>query len=350
MNLTGYVSAGMEEAKDGRTVFMNANESHLTIDGIDGANFYPEPQPAELLSRMADAYGVKPDNIAISRGADEALGLLTKAFCEPHQDAILIHSPTFGMYAVNANASPVDLIDVPLIKEEDRFVLNTQKIIEQVEQNKNIKLVYVCSPNNPTGSPFPKDDILRIAKAIEGTAILVLDEAYGEFSTDGGLISELPNYPNMVILRTLSKAYGLAGARIGATICHDPDFIVFMRDKILDAYPLPVPAIKAALIALDPANKETMAKHIQMNLSERDRLKAFFEQSKFVTKVYQSDTNFLLVEVTDPKGLAAHCKSHGFVLRDFSDKPSTENCLRISPARAEDNDRFMEVFESYSAE
>lgn len=349
-NMSGYVSAGMETGKNENLIFMNANESHYVLEDLKGYNFYPEPQPQKLLDLMADAYGVEVDNIMASRGADEALVLLTKVFCEPHQDAILIHKPTFGMYAVNAESSPVKVYDVPLVRTENGFSLDKEKIIQTAcDPNNNIKIVYLCSPNNPTGGSFPQEDILEIISAVNDHAVVVLDEAYAEYSKLGGMTDKLKDYPNLIILRTLSKAYALAGVRMGAMLCHDAEFVVFMRDKALDAYPLPRPAIEAALTALAPENKNKIQENIKTVLAERDRLKEFFENSPIVKTVYESDSNFLMIEVDNPSALWQHCKDHGFVIRDFSSKPETKNCLRVSPATAKDNDRFMEVFSDYKS-
>jgi len=346
--MAGYVSAGMEAEKNQDMVFMNANESYMTLNELSEYNLYPEPQPKKLLNLMGDAYGVDPENILITRGADESLVLLTKIFCEPHKDSVLIHKPTFGMYAVNADSTPVPIINVPLIKGDDSFSLNTEAIIEEAKNNDGIKVIYICSPNNPTGNSFLKEDILRIVKAVKGRCVVVLDEAYAEFSKEGGLVSELKNHPNLIVLRTLSKAYALAGIRMGVTLCHDQDFIAFARSKVMDAYPLPAPSIDAAMIALAPQNRDKVQENIQCVLKEKDRLKSFFEQYPLTQKIYQSDANFLLIEFTGASDIAEYCKQNGFVVRDFSSKPETKDCLRISPASVEANDRFMKVMTRYT--
>jgi len=347
-SMSGYVSAGMETGKNEDLVFMNANESHHVLDDLKGYNFYPEPQPQKLLELMGQAYGVSADNIMASRGADEALVLLTKVFCEPHQDAILIHKPTFGMYAVNADSSPVIIHDVPLIKTADNFELDKERIIQTACNSDNkIKIIYLCNPNNPTGGSFAQEDILEIIEAVNGHAVVVLDEAYAEYSRAGGMVSALEDHPNLIILRTLSKAYALAGVRMGAMLCYDTEFVDFMRDKALDAYPLPRPAIEAALVALAPENQSQIQQNIQTVLEERDRLKELFKRCDFVKTIYKSDSNFLMIEVDDATALWQHCKNNGFVIRDFSSKAETPNCLRISPASAQDNNRFMEVFSAF---
>ncbi len=347
--MTGYVSAGMEAGKDETQIFMNANELPPILPELTGMNQYPEPQPPALISILADVYGVGTEQVLATRGADESIALLTKVFCEPHKDAVLIHPPTFGMYGVNAASMPARTIKVPLFKNEHGFSLNVQGMIEAaVDPENRVRIVYVCSPNNPTSGAFPEADILAVVKAVEGRAVVVLDEAYAEFSGKGSLSSHLAAHPNLLILRTLSKAYALAGERVGVTLSADPDFIALMRSKLLDAYPLPRSAIASALLALRPENRDKAKTAWAQALSERDRLCAHLKASPFVCRVYPSDANFFLVEVADAKGLWTYCREHGVVLRDFSSKAGTENCLRISPMRPDQNDRFLALFDVYT--
>jgi histidinol-phosphate aminotransferase len=292
---------------------------------------------------------VAPENLVVTRGADEALVLLSKAFCEPHQDSIVISKPAFGVYAVNATASPVKIHDIPLLKNEDGFALDKEGIIHAAcDPDKNVKLVFLCSPNNPTAGSFPKEDMLDIIKAVEGHAVVVLDEAYAEFSRQGSMVGALASHPNLIILRTLSKAYALAGIRIGAMLSADKDFIALVKEKVIDVYPLPRPSVEAALTALDQANKTQVQDNIQKMIAERDKLAEGLEKISFVKKVYPSDANFLLVEVDEPKAVVAFAAQHGFILRDFSSKPETAGCIRISPALPEQNAKLLEVLGSYS--
>lgn len=349
-DMSGYVSAGMAADKNKEIVFMNANESHFSLPALQGYNFYPEPQPQKLLKLMAQAYGVEPSHIAATRGADEGITLLTKLFCEPHEDAILINSPAFGMYAVNATASPVKIHNVPLLRVGNSFALDKAAIITAAQNPDNhIKMVYLCSPNNPTGGAFPPADLLEIIKALKGHCVVVLDEAYAEFLPEGGLTHLLKDHPHLIILRTLSKAYGLAGVRMGAVLCHDPDFIQVLVSKVMDAYPLPRPSIEAALIALAPENAQAAKDNMAKALAERDRLRDFFKTVPFVTKIYDSAANFLMIEIQEGNASAVvkYCANHGFLIRDFSTKSETANCIRIAPALPEQNDKFMEVFAAF---
>ncbi|MGB0720573.1 MAG: aminotransferase class I/II-fold pyridoxal phosphate-dependent enzyme, partial [Bdellovibrionales bacterium] len=251
LDLQGYVSAGMEAEKSADIIFLNANENPFELPGLEGFNRYPKPQPPELALAYANAYGVSPDQIIMTRGADEAIVILTKLFCEPDRDSVLVCPPTFGMYGVDARAMPAGVVEVPLIKADGIFKLDVQNIIEKATPNTQyptpqVKLVYICSPNNPTGNSFDHVDILGLAAALEGKAIVIVDETYAEFSDQGSLCEDLESAPNMIILRTLSKSYAFAGMRMGCFISGDTDFIALCKSKALDAYPLPQASIEAA--------------------------------------------------------------------------------------------------------
>lgn len=348
IDLQGYVSAGMEAGKDESLVFMNANENPFELPGLEGYNRYPEPQPPKLLEAYAALYAVEPDNIVMTRGADEAIVILTKLFCEPHKDAILICPPTFGMYSVDAKAMPAAVTEVPLIKQNGTYALDVENIIA-TGKKPEIKLIFICSPNNPTGTPFPHNEILKICSDLEGHAIVLLDETYAEFSKAGSLVSKLDDHPNLIILRTLSKSYSLAGMRMGTMLCGDEDFIGLVRSKALDAYPLPRESIEAALKVMSPALQKLAKHHILQLLQEKDRLAEGFKQSTLVRHVYPSDTNFFLVEMDRAKEFCDYCKQNKIILRDFSNKPLTERCLRISAGTPEQNNRLLDLLKKFTA-
>jgi histidinol-phosphate aminotransferase len=343
LTLEGYVSAGMESAKDKNLVFMNANENPFTLPGLEGFNRYPEPQPKSLLEAYAKTYGVKPENIIATRGADEAIKILTQVFCEPGKDSILIHPPTFGIYKVYGGTMPVKIIEVPLIKANGGFALDVPGIIEK---SKAAKLIHLCSPNNPTATSFPHADILKICKATEDRAVVVLDEAYAEFSKQGGLTGKLKDHPNLIIMRTLSKAYGLAGMRMGCALSGDPDFIALLKAKVMETYPLTRASVEAALKALSMP-KEAKA-NIDKLLFERDRLRDNLAKSPLVTHIYPSDANFLLVEMKNAKEFCTFCKDNNVMLRDFSSRPGTENAIRISPGTPQENDLLVDLMKRFA--
>ena len=348
--LQGYVSAGMESGKDETKIFMNANENPYELPGLEGYNRYPEPQPPKLLSAYADLYGVRPEHIVATRGADEAIVVLTKLFCEPDQDAVLICPPTFGMYAVDARAMPADVAEVPLVKTESgSFALDAEGI-KTAAQEKAVKLVFLCSPNNPTGTSFPHAEILDLCKELEGQAVIILDETYAEFSQAGSLSGKLNDHPNLVILRTLSKSYSLAGMRMGTLLSGDENFIALIRSKCLDAYPLPKASIDAALKVMSPALQETAGDNRRKLLAARDRLMEEFRQNPLVRYVYPSDANFFLVKMDRAKDFLNHCAEHNIILRDFTGKALTKDCIRVSIGLPEENEKLLTLLSNFAQE
>ncbi len=346
--LQGYVSAGMEITKSDDKIFLNANENPFELPGLEGANRYPEPQPAALVQAMADNYGVNNDQIVVTRGADEALVVLTKVFCEPHEDAILINPPTFGMYGVDARAMPANVVEVPLLKQDNTFALDQDEIIAQATNPlTKIKMVFICSPNNPTGGTFPQNQIRGICTALEGHAIIILDETYCEFTDEGSMVDDLKNHPNLIILRTLSKSYAFAGLRIGCFLSGDTDFIALVKAKALDAYPLPRASVEGALHVLSPAIKALAQENICKLLDERARVETALKNSAQIVKIYDSAANFLLIEMKDAKGFYDYALENNVVLRDFSSKPLTENCLRISIGTPMENDMVLKLLEEF---
>ena len=348
VDLQGYVSAGMEVVKDDSTIFMNANENPFELPGLEGFNRYPEPQPAKLLAAYAGLYGVGAHNIVMTRGADEAIVILTKLFCEPHKDAIVIHPPTFGMYPVDARAMPADVVEVPLIKKDGTYALDVEGMIAAAKKP-GVKLLFICNPNNPTGNAFPAKDIEKICRETVGHAVVLLDETYTEFAgEDASFAPRIKDFSNLIVLRTLSKSYSMAGMRMGTMLCGDGDFIKLVRAKCLDAYPLPRASVEAAMAVMTPAMQETAKKNIKILLAERARLMAAFAASPLTRHVYPSDTNFFLVEMKDPKGFLEYCAQNKVILRDFSTKPLTEGCLRISAGTPEQNDLLLGLLSQYS--
>lgn len=338
-DLAGYVSAGMA-GKDANRVYLNANENPYEVPGLEGMNRYPEPQPPELLRAYAEAYDVAPEQILATRGSDEAIALLTRVFCEPHRDKIAIHSPTFGIYAVNAAAMPVDIADVPLVETDGTFALNVETL-----KNAAAKIIYLCSPNNPTGTSFAATNILDICTAVRGKSIVVLDEAYIEFSQNESLTSALDDHPNLIVLRTLSKAYALAGARMGCMIAADTDFVTLMKEKVSETYPIPKPCVQAALTAL---GYDGLQETVNRILGERLRVEEALADIPAVDHVYESDTNFLLIKMQNAKAFVDHAKDNNVLIRDFSSKPGLENCLRLSIGTTEENDLVLSLLKEFA--
>ena len=344
----GYVSAGMEATKSAEKIFLNANENPYELPGLEGANRYPEPQPRALLDGYAGLYGVQPNQILATRGADEAISLLTKVFCEPHQDSILICPPTFGIYAIDAGAMPANVLPVPLLEKDGTFALDVENILKALDEH-SPKMIYLCSPNNPTANSLAREDMLRIIKAAEGKAAIIADETYDEFAQQESLISVLPEHPNLIILRTLSKSYSLAGMRMGCLISGDTDFIALMRANVMETYPMPKGSVDAALKVMKPEIQEIAQDNIQKILAERERFATALLGTSKIEHIYPSDANFLFVKMKDAAAFATHCRAHNILIRDFSDKPGTQNCLRISVGLPEENDRVIALLMSFRA-
>lgn len=346
--LQGYVSAGMEVQKDDSKIFLNANENPYELPGLEGLNRYPEPQPPALLAAFAQTYGVEDDMLVLTRGADEAIVILTKLFCEPHKDAILLNPPTFGMYGVDAKAMPARIIETPLLKQNGTFVLDKNAIIAAAKNpDHRIKLVYICTPNNPSGTSLDHEVILEIAEELEGHAVVIVDETYAEFSEQGSLCEDLESAPNIIILRTLSKSYAFAGMRMGCFISADRSFIKLARSKALDAYPIPRLTIEAAFHVLSPEISAIAHENIKKIIAERKRMEVAFSASPHVVHIYPSDANFLLVEMKDAKGFCDFAAAQNVILRDFSSKAGTENCLRITIGLPEQNDIVLELLHEF---
>ena len=280
------------------TVRLDANENPFQplVGGQAGINRYPEPQPAALRRRLADLYGVAPDHLWVARGSDDAIDLLIRAFCRPGKDSIAIVEPTFSAYAQFARIQGAQVVTARLA---EGFQFDADAVLVTAAPA-NPKLLFLCTPNNPTGSAVDPADVRRIAAALPDT-LVVADEAYGEFSDQPSLAAEAGTIANLVVLRTLSKAYGLAGARIGCAIA-EPAIIALMA-RVAPPYPLPTPSIAAALEALGPERMPLHAERVARLLADRDALARKLADVPEIDRV-RTGGNFLFVEVADPAGLA----------------------------------------------
>jgi histidinol-phosphate aminotransferase len=326
--LQAYSSARMEAS--GGAVLLNANESPWPATAAAGLNRYPDPQPAALVARMSQLYRVDPTQLLVGRGSDEAIDLLVRAFCAAGKDAIAICPPTFGMYAVSARIQGAGVIEVPLTRE---FEFDADALL--AEMTPQTKLVFLCSPNNPTGGALALNVVERIARELTGRALVVVDEAYVEFAGDLSAVSLLPHCANVAVLRTLSKAYALAGARIGALIA-TVDVIALMR-RIQAPYPLPLPCVEAAMAALAPAAREEAAAHVAVSVRERERLATLLAAVPGVRAVLPSRANFLCVRFDNAALVYRRLLDRGIVVRDVGAYPGLTNCLRISIGTPQEN-------------
>jgi histidinol-phosphate aminotransferase len=278
---------------------------------------------------------VKTDQVILTRGSDEGIDLLVRLFCRADQDQIMICPPTYGMYRVAATIQNAGIVEVPLLKDQD-FSLDLVTILQTWQPR--IKLIFLCSPNNPTGNLLTVSDILSLCNRFYGKSIIVVDEAYIEFSTSDGMVKYLENCPNLVILRTLSKAHGLAGIRCGTTIANEN--IIKILKKIIAPYPIPEPIVT---IASQQLKDNALSMQIKIIQKEREKLFDFLSNVAFVKKIWKSEANFILFEVIDAKVILAICRKNGIVLRDRSREYNLANCIRITVGDTNENKFFIEV-------
>ncbi|MHB1871776.1 MAG: histidinol-phosphate transaminase [Steroidobacteraceae bacterium] len=305
----------------------------------EGLNRYPEPQPIELLERLAALYGVEPSSVLLGRGSDEAIDLLCRAFCRAGEDAVLVCPPTFGMYAVSARIQGAEVLSAPLSPERD-FALDPAAVLERCTAA--TKIVFLCSPNNPTGNLLEEAAMLAIAARLAGRTLVVVDEAYIEFAGRASLARQLAQWPNLAVLRTLSKAYGLAGARCGALLAA-PEVIALLR-KIIPPYAIARPTLSAALARLRPAALEAGQAQLAVLLRERSRLQRTLVALPGITRVWPSDANFLLVEFADPQRALDRAAAAGLLVRDARAYPGLGCALRISVGAPEQNSRLLQAW------
>ncbi|MFZ0501861.1 MAG: histidinol-phosphate transaminase, partial [Steroidobacteraceae bacterium] len=279
-------------------------------DSRAGLNRYPEPQPRALVESLAQLYAVAPASVLVGRGSDEAIDLLTRAFCRAGCDAVIVCPPTFGMYSVSARIQGADVLQVPLIAA-DGFALDEPTLLARCTTA--VKLVFLCSPNNPTGNLLDEAAILRIARRLAGRALVVIDEAYVEFAARPSLARLVAELPNVAILRTLSKAHGLAGARCGVLIA-DPEIITLLR-KIIPPYAIPQLTLEAVLDRLTPEVRAGSRARLGSLLAERDRLLRALPRLTGITRVWPSAANFVLAEFADAGAALARAREARLLVR-----------------------------------
>jgi histidinol-phosphate aminotransferase len=331
-------SSARKESSGGR-IWLDANENPLTPSaGKPLLNRYPEPQPAELIAQLAAYYAVAENNILVTRGSDEGIDLLLRAFCRAGQDAILITPPTYGMYAVSAAIQNARVVTVPLLAEKN-FSLDPTAVLAALTPS--VKLVFLCSPNNPTGALLARGEVVQLIQTLLGKAIVVVDEAYLEFAGSRSLTPELVGNPNLVILRTLSKAFGLAGIRCGVTIASPA--LIGVLQKIIAPYPVPTPVLQAALVAMTAEGLTAARRSVQSLIAERIRVAARLATLPGVRRLWPSDSNFILFEVTDSARVMSATRAVGVVLRDRSRDYGLTNCVRMTMGTPEENNAALEV-------
>lgn len=334
-NIKPYSSA-RDEYTGTEGVFLDANENPIGSVVGEKYNRYPDPLQRKIKNKLSVIKSVNPEQIFLGNGSDEGIDLLFRAFCRPGIDNIIIMPPTYGMYQVCADINDVEIRSVNLTAD---YHLKVDEILKAVDQN--TKAIFVCSPNNPTGNSFVRADIKRLLTEFEG--IVVVDEAYIDFSTEESFISELANYPNLLVLQTFSKAWGMAALRIGMAFASEEIITVFNRIK----YPYNVNEAtqQLTLEALGLIDKKnTMVADV---LSERSVLESAFEEIKTVHKVYPSDANFLLIKIEKAHQLYHFLVENLIIVRDRSKVVLCDDCLRITIGTKQENKELLAIIKKF---
>ncbi len=324
-------STARDEYEGDLGIFLDANESPFN----NGYNRYPDPHQARLKSLLSPLKGVARENIFIGNGSDEAIDLLFRIFCEPERSNAISIAPSYGMYEVAADINDVEMRKVLL---NDDFSLPVERLLEAADADS--RLLFICSPNNPTGNAFPREDIERIVREFPG--IVVVDEAYIDFSDKPGLLPILSEYPNLVVLQTLSKAWGMAGLRCGLAFA-SPEIIGYMNRV---KYPYNINVATSAIV--ERLLEEPVPEHVKVIKEERKRLAEALAKFPFIKKIYPSDANFLLVKVNDANALYDYLISQKIIVRNRDKVALCKGCLRITVGTPEENQKLLSTLSSYN--
>ena len=320
-------SSARDEFKDLKAdmVFLDANENPFETT----LNRYPDPQQTALKELISKQKELPINQVLLGNGSDEVLDLIVRAFCEPNQDSILTLLPTYGMYSVLAQLNSIENIEVSLSKD---FNINVDQVLKQVKPS--TKLLFICSPNNPSGNIMDVNAVTRLLKAFDG--LVVIDEAYIDFTTIESWMQHLNTFPNLIVTQTLSKAYGLAGIRLGT--CYASKEIIAVLNKIKPPYNINSLTQQAAIEALQ--NNE-VSDQVSSIIREREKLANALASCFFVKKIYPSDANFILMKVDDANKRYDELLRHGIVIRNRTTQLGCENCLRISLGTPAENKQLL---------
>jgi histidinol-phosphate aminotransferase len=327
-------SSARDEFEDFDTadmIFLDANENPFE----NGVNRYPDPQQASVKSVLANQNGVAKNQILLGNGSDEVLDLLFRAFCEPKIDNVITLPPTYGMYGVLANLNAVENREVLLSND---FQPQLEEIMKAV--NKNTKMIFLCSPNNPTGNTFSEESVQYLLDNFNG--LVVIDEAYIDFTDKDSWIQKINTYPNLIITQTLSKAYGLAGIRLG--ICYASAAIIAVLNKIKPPYNVNELTQQRALDRL--ANPIQIKEEINSIIAQRELLLKVLDEVSFVSKIYPTEANFILIKVDNANQRYDELIAKGIVIRNRTTQPLCENTLRLTIGTAEENQKLIAALKS----
>ncbi len=327
-------SSARDEYSGEEAIFLDANENPFNAP----YNRYPDPYQRKLKKRIAEIKGVSPDSIFLGNGSDEPIDLAFRAFCEPGIDNVVSIDPTYGMYQV---AADINNIETRKVKLSADFDLDVNGLLAAADENS--KLLFICSPNNPTANSFKREDIITLIKNFEG--IVILDEAYIDFVPEKSSLKELVNYPNLIILQTFSKAWGMAGLRLGMAFASPQIIAVFNHIK----YPYNINQLTQlkALELLESENSKN--KWVEVLMKQKEIMAEKLDEYSFVQKIYPSDANYLLIKTIAPKAIYNFLVQQGVIVRDRSTVTLCEGCLRITVGSEEDNKLLFKGLDSYKA-
>ncbi|MBD1366421.1 histidinol-phosphate transaminase [Mucilaginibacter sp. ZT4R22] len=334
-NLTPYSSA-RDEFQGEASVFLDANENAFGSPLPAAYNRYPDPMQHAIKSRLKEIKGLPVRNIFVGNGSDEAIDILFRSFCNPGVDNVIIVPPTYGMYQVSANINDIETKKVLLT---DEYQLNLEGIAEAIDEH--TKLIFICSPNNPTGNSINREDIETLLANFNG--IVVVDEAYINFSRQKSFIQELTEYANLVVMQTLSKAWGLAGLRVGMAFASEE--IIEVMNRVKPPYNVNEASQQLALQALQ--NVQQVNDWIKETLIQRDKLVLTLKKMDFVLDIYPSDANFVLVKTTNATGIYNYLVDKGIIVRNRTNVELCEGCLRITIGTPEENNTLLSTLQQY---
>ena len=330
-----YSSARREAAARG--ILLNANESPWPLvgendDELDSLNRYPQPQHAGLAAKMASAYGLPADHLLITRGSDDGIDLLVRVFCRAGVDSVLDTPPGFGMYRIAAQIQGAGMVDIP--RKPETLELDQSAIVEALEAETPPRLAFFTSPANPTGDLVEPAFLEQVLKITRGRTIVVVDEAYAEFTQADGAAHLIANNPHLVVLRTLSKAYASAGLRCGGVLAQPQVIDLLMR--VIPPYPLATPVLNLALRLFEPGVMQQQQAFLNEIAINKTRLLDILQGRPFVERMWPGHANFVLLRVNDSAALVKHCANSGITIRAFPAAPLLHNCVRISVGSADE--------------
>ncbi|MEO6221571.1 MAG: histidinol-phosphate transaminase [Ginsengibacter sp.] len=334
-NLKPYSSARTEYSGSA-SLFLDANENSFGSPLSENYNRYPDPLQWQLKHEISKIKGIPPQNIFIGNGSDEVIDLAYRIFCEPGKDNVIVCPPTYGMYSVSGNINDVEIKEVMLT---DEFQLDVDAILKKV--NRNARLLFICSPNNPTGNNMNRVDVETLINNFPG--LVIIDEAYINYSKQKSFLQELTEYENLIVMQTLSKAWGLAALRLG--LCFASEKIIELFNKVKPPYNINKASQQLGMEALSGIDE--VNNNIKITVEQRDILQHELQQFNFIKKIYPSDSNFILVKTNNADKLYKYFSAKEIIVRNRSNEPLCENCLRITIGTPQENETLIEALKNY---